>query len=91
MEAENSGVHCEGKKYETIRKESKSGVGGSESCFTSVIKHGWIRQLNSVELQLIDLGREQKKTKKEFYLDFFLAEHKCLSSMLAAVIQLRDA
>lgn len=27
MEAENSGVHCEGKKYETIRKESKSGVG----------------------------------------------------------------
>lgn len=56
-----------------------------------MIKHGWIRQLNSVELQLIDLGREQKKTKKEFYLDFFLAEHKCLSSMLAAVIQLRDA
>lgn len=25
MDAENSGVHCEGKKYETIRKESKGG------------------------------------------------------------------
>lgn len=45
---------------------------GGKSCFTSVIKHGWIRKLNSVELQLIDLGQEQKKTKKEFYLEFFL-------------------
>lgn len=37
-----------------------------------MIKHGWIRKSNSVELQLIDLGQEQTKTKKEFYLEFYL-------------------
>lgn len=45
----------------------KNLVGGKKSCFTSMIKHGWIRKSNSVELQLIDLGQEQTKTKKEFY------------------------
>lgn len=68
----------QGIQAHTLRARNKKTLeqnlrgGKKQSCFTSMIKHGWIRKSNSVELQLIDLGQEQTKTKKEFYLEFYL-------------------